>query len=216
MNPIYRYFRDIYLGVWTTLLGMKVTGAHLFKRAVTVQYPHQKLTYPPRARTMLVNNIDICNGCLQCARACPVNIIAVEIVKAAKDEDLGMMPDGKPRRLHVVRFDVDMSKCVFCGLCVEACPTDAIHWEQPHEEVCYQRTKMMRRWSKYSDEERQKLLERDAAEKAAKAAAAAATPQVTHAKPAPASAKPEPSESAPAVEKKAEPQPKTEDDKEGA
>jgi len=25
-----------------------------------------------------------------------------------------------------VRFDLDLSRCVFCGLCVEACPHEAI------------------------------------------------------------------------------------------
>jgi NADH-quinone oxidoreductase subunit I len=25
-----------------------------------------------------------------------------------------------------VRFEIDYSRCVFCGLCVEACPEDAI------------------------------------------------------------------------------------------
>lgn len=190
MNPIFRYFRDIYLGVWTTLVGMSVTLKHLFKPAVTVQYPHQKLPLPPRARTMLVNDIDACNGCQQCARACPVEIIHVETVKALPDEDLGMMPDGKPRKLHVVRFDVEMSKCVFCGLCVEVCPTGAIHWQQPHEKVSYDRAGTIRRWSKYTDAERIRLLQRDAAQKAAKAAAAAQAAAAKAANPDPAPANP--------------------------
>ena len=173
MTPIYRYFQDIYLGVVTTLIGMRVTIKHLFVPAVTLQYPHQKLTYPPRARTMLVNEIDTCNGCQQCARACPVDIMHIQIVKALKEEDLGTLPDGKPKRLHVVQFDVEMDKCLFCGLCVDVCPTDSIHWESPHEEVVYDRRQIVRRWSRYSSEERERLLERDAALKAAKAEAAA-------------------------------------------
>jgi formate hydrogenlyase subunit 6/NADH:ubiquinone oxidoreductase subunit I len=174
MTPIHRYFRDLYLGVWTTLVGMKVTFRHLFMPTITVQYPHQTLKYPERARAALVNNIDICNGCAQCARACPVDIIHIQTVKALKEEDLGLLPDGKPKRLHVVRFDVDMSKCVFCGLCVDACPTGAIHWESPHQPVFFSRSEAWKRWSKYSAEDRKRLLERDAAAKAAKAAAPSA------------------------------------------
>jgi NADH-quinone oxidoreductase subunit I len=38
-----------------------------------------------------------------------------------------------------VRFDIDMLRCVFCGLCVEACPVDAIRmdtgWFVPPEET---------------------------------------------------------------------------------
>jgi formate hydrogenlyase subunit 6/NADH:ubiquinone oxidoreductase subunit I len=166
------------------MVGMKVTFRHLFMPTITVQYPHETLKYPERARAALVNNIDICNGCSQCARACPVNIIHVETVKALKEEDLGLLPDGKPKRLHVVRFDVDMSKCVFCGLCVEACPTGAIHWESPHQPVFFSRSEAWRRWSKYSAEDRKRLLERDAAAKAAAKAAAPAAPAAHAAAPA--------------------------------
>ncbi len=85
MTPIHSYFRDIYLGVWTTLVGMKVTLRHVFMPTITVQYPHQTLTYPPRSRTRLVNTVEICNGCAQCARACPVDIINV-LVKSLTAE----------------------------------------------------------------------------------------------------------------------------------
>jgi NADH-quinone oxidoreductase subunit I len=112
MNPIYRYFRDIYLGVVTTLLGMQVTFRHIFMPTITVQYPKEKLTYPPRARTLLAVDIDSCNGCLQCVRACPVEIIHVETAKALEEDNLPPMPDGKPRKLHVLLFDVEMAKCV--------------------------------------------------------------------------------------------------------
>ena len=185
MSSIYRYFRDVYLGVVTVSIGMWVTFQHFFVRAVTVQYPHQKLTYPPRARTLLAVTFDTCNGCQQCTRACPVEIIHIETVKALPDEDLGTLPDGKPKKLHVVLFDVEMSKCVHCGLCTEVCPTGSIHWENIHEEVGVTRGELMRHWSTYSAEERERLLERDAklkAEKEAKMAAAAAAKEAAAAK----------------------------------
>lgn len=173
MNPLHRYFRDLWLGVTTTLVGMNVTWKHLFMPTITVQYPHQKLTYPPRARAALVNTIDLCNGCQQCARACPVNIIKVVTAKALPEEDLGTFPDGKKRRLYLLDFTVDMSKCVFCGLCVDACPTEAIHWESPHQTVEFQRKLLIREWVHMNPEDKQRLLEREKAAKAAKAAAPA-------------------------------------------
>ena len=173
MNAIYRYFRDVYLGVVTVSIGLWVTFRHLFVKAVTVQYPHQKLTYPPRARTMLVNDVETCNGCQQCSRACPVEIMHIQVVKAQPEDDLGTLPDGKPKRLHVLKFDIEMSKCVFCGLCVEVCPTGSIHWKTMHEETTYDREDMLRHWAKYPPEEVKRLLDRDAAIKAAKAAEAA-------------------------------------------
>jgi NADH-quinone oxidoreductase subunit I len=173
MNPIHKYFHDIWLGVTTTLVGMNITFKHFFMPTITVQYPHQKLTYPPRARAALVNTIDLCNGCQQCARACPVNIIKVVTAKALPEEDLGEFPDGKKRRLYLLDFTVDMSKCVYCGFCVDACPTEAIHWEAPHQAVGFSRDQLRRDWARMNPEDKKRLLEREAAAKAAKAAAPA-------------------------------------------
>jgi NADH-quinone oxidoreductase subunit I len=38
--------------------------------------------------------------------------------------------DGGPRQhdgtRRAVRYDIDMVKCIYCGMCQEACPVDAI------------------------------------------------------------------------------------------
>jgi hypothetical protein len=56
---------------------------------------------------------------------------------------------------------------------VEACPTGAIHWESPHQEVAFQRMQMIRDWARMNPEDKVRLLAREAAAKAAKAAAPA-------------------------------------------
>jgi NADPH-dependent glutamate synthase beta subunit-like oxidoreductase len=55
----------------------------------------------------------VCVGCTFCARTCPDYCIRVERV-----DD----PEGR----CVTRYDFDMSKCCFCGLCAEQCPTHAL------------------------------------------------------------------------------------------
>lgn len=172
---------------------------------ITVQYPREKLIYPPRARTELRNAIESCNGCLQCARACPVEIIHIETAKAQDEDNAGNMPDGKPRKLLVLTFDVEMSKCVHCGLCVEVCPTESMHWNNEHEHVTFTREELMRHWATYPPEEVRRLQERDEilkAEKAKQAAEAAAKKAAAGDQPAP---KPVSKPAADGAEKPAQP-----------
>ncbi len=56
---------------------------------------------------------EVCVGCTFCARTCPDYAIAVERV-------------DDPGERAVTRYDLDLTKCCFCGLCAEQCPTDAL------------------------------------------------------------------------------------------
>src|SRR4030042_1461489 len=121
-----QYFKNIYLGIWTISVGMRITLRHLFTRAVTVQYPDARLPIPDRARNRLYVNIDDCIGCDQCSMACPVDCITIETIKSTPVDNLGTTSTGQKKRLWVSRFDIDIAKCCFCGLCVPPCPTACI------------------------------------------------------------------------------------------
>ncbi len=170
------YFSDIFSGVWTVLVGMRLTFRHLFTRAVTLQYPDEKWELPPGARGQLFNDIDDCIGCDKCARICPVDCIYIETVKVGPGEDLSETTTGHKKRLHVVRFDIDMSKCCYCALCVYPCPTECLVMTPEYESSVYDRDDFIYRYATYTPEEVEKIKEEGAkrdVEMAAKKAAAA-------------------------------------------
>jgi NADH-quinone oxidoreductase subunit I len=185
------YFRDVYDGLVTVLIGMKVTWKHLFTPAVTIQYPDVKPKLPERARNRLYVNIDDCIGCDQCSMACPVNCIIIETIKSTPDVDLGLTSVGTKKRLYVPRFDIDIAKCCYCGLCVYPCPTDCIKMTDVYEFSEFDRQNLIYSFAVMTpaevDQAKTKLVAYDkeqAARKAAAAAAKAATPAPAPAPPA--------------------------------
>ncbi len=148
-----QYFKNIFIAIWTILVGLKLTFKHLFVRAVTIQYPDVKLKLPERARNRLYVNIDDCIGCKQCEMACPVDCITIETVKALPNEDLGVTSTGNKKRLWVTKFDIDISKCCYCGLCVYPCPTECIYMTDVYEFSEYKRHNLIYHFSNFTPEE---------------------------------------------------------------
>jgi NADH-quinone oxidoreductase subunit I len=53
-----------------------------------------------------------------------VSCIDIESIKAT--EAIGQTSDGTTKRLYAAKFDIDMAKCMYCGLCTIVCPTECI------------------------------------------------------------------------------------------
>jgi NADH-quinone oxidoreductase subunit I len=97
--------------------------------------------------------MDDCIGCDQCAKACPVNCITIETAKSLPEEDLGLTSVGSKKKLWVTRFDIDIAKCCYCGLCVPPCPTECIFMTPVFEFSEYNRDELIYRFSTLTAEE---------------------------------------------------------------
>ena len=135
------YFGDLWAAVETIIKGMNVTFWHLFAPNITQQYTSDELPeerwesaggivpqglLSDRSRMRLHVKIEDCIGCKQCERACPVDCIDITNEKWEKTEAPIFAADGTAIKLKVVQFDIDMSLCCYCNLCVYPCPTDCI------------------------------------------------------------------------------------------
>lgn len=64
-----------------------------------------------------------CTACLICVRECPSQCVAIE-------RHTEQVSEGRrPRTVHVLdAFAIDFALCMYCGICVDVCPTDALRW----------------------------------------------------------------------------------------
>ena len=111
--------------------GLGVTFKTMTKRAVTVQYPHVKEAPPTRARGVIALLEENCTVCMLCARECPDWCIYIEGHKYLAPP---RREGGSPRQKNALdRFDIDFALCMYCGICVEVCPFDALFWSPEYE-----------------------------------------------------------------------------------
>jgi NADH-quinone oxidoreductase subunit I len=120
--------------------------------------------------------------------ACPVDCITIETVKSTPDVDLGLTSVGTKKRLYVPRFDIDIAKCCYCGLCVPPCPTECIKMTDVYEFSEYDRENLIYKFAVMTppetDAAKARLVAYDKEQAARKAAAAAAAAAAKAAAPA--------------------------------
>jgi NADH-quinone oxidoreductase subunit I len=65
-----------------------------------------------------------------CARECPDWCIYIDSHK----EEVLVPGAARPRQRNVLdRFAIDFSLCMYCGICIEVCPFDALFWSPQFE-----------------------------------------------------------------------------------
>jgi NADH-quinone oxidoreductase subunit I len=112
------------------LKGLGVTLRTMTRPAATRQYPHVKPDLPARTRGVIALIEENCTVCMLCSRECPDWCIYIDSHK----EQVAPKEGGRARTRNILdRFAIDFALCMYCGICVEVCPFDALHWSPEFE-----------------------------------------------------------------------------------
>lgn len=130
--------------------GLAVTLRTMTKKTVTQQYPDAQPELPPRTRGVIGLFEENCTVCMLCARECPDWCIYID---SHKETVPAAAPGGRERSRNVLdRFAIDFALCMYCGICIEVCPFDALFWSPEFEyaetdirELTHERDKL-REW----------------------------------------------------------------------
>jgi NADH-quinone oxidoreductase subunit I len=81
---------------------------------------------PDRSRGTIVLHEDSCTSCMVCARECPDWCIYID---SHKETELATEEGARPQTKFVLdRFAIDYALCMYCGICIDTCPWDALSW----------------------------------------------------------------------------------------
>lgn len=141
--------REAVTGVWSMLVGLKITGINFFQPQVTVHYPRQTVDSLEGYRghiELVAQDEDAfaskCVACGTCYQLCPSSCIDLK-AKAAERQpkpvlpphpDMAALPlEFRQKFMHPAEsikepdyFHLDYNYCSLCGLCVQNCPAGAL------------------------------------------------------------------------------------------
>jgi NADH-quinone oxidoreductase subunit I len=124
------------------LEGLKVTLKTAGRKPVTAQYPEPQKRLAVQDRYMgfpaLLWDSDVpepyCTGCMVCIRNCPTQCMSAQMTDNPKHAE------GTSRRRKIIsEFEINLGRCILCGICVDVCNFDAIEMSHEHELSKYER-----------------------------------------------------------------------------
>ena len=122
--------------------GLLVTIKTTFRKPVTAEYPVQEKRLPLADKYMgfpaLTWDFEVdepyCTGCMVCVRECPTQCMSAQM------KDNQAFSNGKSGRRQIIEeFEINLGRCILCGICVDVCNFDAIEMSHEHELSKYER-----------------------------------------------------------------------------
>ncbi len=88
------------------------------------------MTAPANARGVIALIPSACTSCMLCVRECPTWCITLD----SHTEQVTEEGARRPKSVSVLdAFSIDYGLCMYCGICVDVCPFEALEWHPDHD-----------------------------------------------------------------------------------
>ena len=135
------YIRSICRAIGSLCTGLKTTMKVYLQKDTTDQYPENRATLHIAKRFrgelyMPLNEDGTCRWI--CQNACPNGTITVKTRMEINPAT------GKPKKV-LDEYIYDLGSCIYCQLCVNSCPHNAIEFRNTFENAVFNRAKLVLR-----------------------------------------------------------------------
>ena len=151
------YTRNIFVGIFRLMQGMYITMLNMIRPKITEQYPENRETkvHFERFRGELTmphdeENLHKCTACKICETNCPNGTIRITTITETDKET------GKSKKI-LDQYLYDIGSCIFCGMCTQSCPQDAIDWSNNFEHAVYTSGRLVKQLNKEGSSLKQKV-----------------------------------------------------------
>ncbi|NQW17576.1 MAG: 4Fe-4S dicluster domain-containing protein [Chloroflexi bacterium] len=117
-----------------SIKALRVSLGSMMRKKVTAEYPKEHLPIQDRYMGFPALLFDaardepFCTGCMVCVRYCPTQCMSAEMTDNEK------FAEGDSHRKKIINtFEINLGRCILCGICVDVCNFDAIEMSHEHE-----------------------------------------------------------------------------------
>jgi NADH-quinone oxidoreductase subunit I len=121
---------------------------NMIRKKVTEEYPENRGKVFPyermRGELMMFHNEENqhrCTACGLCETHCPNGTIQIISKKEMNEET------GKETRV-LDQYLYDLGSCIYCAVCTNVCPNDAIEWSNHFEHAVFYRPRLLEQLNK--------------------------------------------------------------------